>query len=505
MTAWIRLMDRELGIFSWIFLILSILGPRSIMVSSSSETMPCKSTKLVVYKVSFSTFWDRQKFPKQYPEFRPPAQWSKLIGFSHQPEYHLFRLGEESSLAVKEFAETASTDILDKQKAQLAADSHLEHAKIDDFVVLDVFSSPPIESGVGTSKGTLFVDGNHTRVSMMAKLIPSPDWFVGLDSLNLCENGHFVDTVTIEADPMDAGTDNGFTFTSPNWPTSPQGSIFRITNVYPDHPAGSFNYPEKPSLPTIAKFTFIKEKEFELSEVFDVSVKSENKAKEDHLSQVNKYAYQVDDHEDPEDTVVTFVPTSGPPSKKKKKIHHTKKDHDDIDEKTNEIPMDNNDLLSAVKLSSSTSKKRARSGYHSSTGPGDFMKKTYTSNLLSKATDVLYKESKDELYRKLLETYEEKKRTGLSTDLLDKLKRRRRLRRMRHQRRSSKRHRGPVNCKVGHWSDWSPCSKTCGIGESKRTRKIVRKAKRGGNECPPLVSKRWCGSARNCHGKYFDW
>lgn len=87
-------------------------------------------------------------------------------GFSHQPEYHLFRLGEESSLAVKEFAETASTDILDKQKAQLAADSHLEHAKIDDFVVLDVFSSPPIESGVGTSKGTLFVDGNHTRVSL---------------------------------------------------------------------------------------------------------------------------------------------------------------------------------------------------------------------------------------------------------------------------------------------------------------------------------------------------
>ena len=58
-----------------------------------------------------------------------------------------------------------------------------------------------------------------------------------------------------------------------------------------------------------------------------------------------------------------------------------------------------------------------------------------------KATDVLYKESKDELYRKLLETYEEKKRTGLSTDLLDKLKRRRRLRRMRHHRRSSKRHR----------------------------------------------------------------
>ena len=32
----------------------------------------------------------------------------------------------------------------------------------------------------------------------MSKIVPSPDWFVGLDSLNLCENGHFVDSVTVE-------------------------------------------------------------------------------------------------------------------------------------------------------------------------------------------------------------------------------------------------------------------------------------------------------------------
>ena len=128
----------------------------------------------------------------------------------------------------------------------------------------------------------------------MTKMVPSPDWFIGLDSLNLCQGGHFVDSLTMEvgvdviailviissssssvtsslsqkkmitctfaktnaqlqplgrlrhhyscehheqlstlivlitmitnnsnpqADPLDAGTDNGFTFTSPNWPT----------------------------------------------------------------------------------------------------------------------------------------------------------------------------------------------------------------------------------------------------------------------------------------------
>ena len=57
---------------------------------------------------------------------------------------------------------------------------------------------------------------------------------------------------------MDAGSDNGFTYTSPNWPTTPPGVIFRITNNYPAHPAGSFYYPELNSLPTIATFTFIK-------------------------------------------------------------------------------------------------------------------------------------------------------------------------------------------------------------------------------------------------------
>ena len=61
-----------------------------------------------------------------------------------------------------------------------------------------------------------------------------------------------------KADPIDAGTDNGFTFTSPNWPTVPKAAIFRITNVYPSHPAGSFWYPEKDMLPSIATFTFLK-------------------------------------------------------------------------------------------------------------------------------------------------------------------------------------------------------------------------------------------------------
>ena len=32
----------------------------------------------------------------------------------------------------------------------------------------------------------------------MTKIVPSPDWFIGLESVELCDEGAFVDTLIIE-------------------------------------------------------------------------------------------------------------------------------------------------------------------------------------------------------------------------------------------------------------------------------------------------------------------
>ena len=40
----------------------------------------CGSDKLIVYRVTLNTFWSSETFPKHYPKWRPPAQWSKVIG-----------------------------------------------------------------------------------------------------------------------------------------------------------------------------------------------------------------------------------------------------------------------------------------------------------------------------------------------------------------------------------------------------------------------------------------
>lgn len=69
----------------------------------------------------------------------------------------------------------------------------------------------------------------HPQLSLMGKIIPSPDWFVGVDSLDLCDGGQWVQEVSLDLYPYDAGTDSGFTFSSPNYLTVPQENITQVT------------------------------------------------------------------------------------------------------------------------------------------------------------------------------------------------------------------------------------------------------------------------------------
>lgn len=205
----------------------------------------CPATSLVHYNVTFVPIWSSKRFPKMYPTYRPNAQWSKTIGRTHDHTYNMWQLDTFASPAVKSFAEEGFA-------ADFDTESQGENG------IYDVFTLPAIYKGVGDSRGGIFLDGMHPLVSLMVKIIPSPDWFVGISGLNLCSKGKWRRKAVFKLFPVDAGTDKGMTFTSPNWPSYPPEKIYRITSSHPSHDANSFYYPKLKKLPRIGYVIFHK-------------------------------------------------------------------------------------------------------------------------------------------------------------------------------------------------------------------------------------------------------
>ncbi|XP_048883652.1 spondin-2a [Brienomyrus brachyistius] len=202
----------------------------------------CTARAPASYILVFTGHWSPETFPKQYPLFRPPAQWSKLIAVTHNAQFQLWQEGAPASPGVRSFAEDGVTVELVKE----AREARKRRA------VGSMYRTAGILMGVGHSSTELLLQPKTSQLSLMAKVIPSPDWFVGVDSLDLCELGEWRKEVTFELRPFDAGTDSGFTFSSPNFPTNPPENITQITSQNPNHPANSFFYPRLSELPPLA-------------------------------------------------------------------------------------------------------------------------------------------------------------------------------------------------------------------------------------------------------------
>ena len=97
------------------------------------------------------------------------------------------------------------------------------------------------------------VTANFSKVSIITMLAPSPDWFIGINSVDLCDNGTWRESLNVTMlPPYDAGTEEGTTFSSDNNATDPHVDIFRITN----NTEGAFNAPNP--IASLGEFKFVK-------------------------------------------------------------------------------------------------------------------------------------------------------------------------------------------------------------------------------------------------------
>jgi len=211
-----------------IFLALLLVGTISLT--------GCIEKDAVKYRVTFDATWSEETHPDDFP---PNPHFSGLIGASHNENVVFWGEGELASSGIKNMAETGSKSPLNTEILKA----------IMSRTAFKLISG----GGIGTSPGSVStefkVSENFPLVTLVTMIAPSPDWFVGVDSFNLYENGSFVDEKVVTLYAFDAGTDSGTNYTSPDDPTNPPAPIFKIEG-YP------FFYEEE--LVPLGTFTFTK-------------------------------------------------------------------------------------------------------------------------------------------------------------------------------------------------------------------------------------------------------
>ncbi|CAH1390074.1 unnamed protein product [Nezara viridula] len=97
------------------------------------------------------------------------------------------------------------------------------------------------------------------------KMVPSPDWIVGVSGLELClSNCTWVETYVRNLYPWDAGTDSGVTYLSPDNKTEPKDRIRRITAAFPSDPNSPF-YSSSGELKPLARLYLTRQRLYEKS------------------------------------------------------------------------------------------------------------------------------------------------------------------------------------------------------------------------------------------------
>jgi hypothetical protein len=177
------------------------------------------------YEVVFSSRWTEKDHPLDYPGPKyaglSVAHFSPIIGASHAPGYALFAEGAMPSPGLEALSEMGKHQPLDTEiKAAMAAGS-----------VLALFENDaPLKDHTQSLTAEVGVDGAHPRVSLVAMLAPSPDWFAGVKDVDLVQDGQWVAEKTVDLLPYDAGGDDGDTFraddrdSNPKKPTSLQSA-----------------------------------------------------------------------------------------------------------------------------------------------------------------------------------------------------------------------------------------------------------------------------------------
>ena len=223
---------------------LMVLG----LVGCSKDEMPAADTMTAMpvgpaeYTIVVKSTWTKANHPFEYPSANPISgpHFSGVIGAAHNASYAIFAEGTSPTPGLERLSEQGKHDPLD---AEINAATATGTAG-------PLFSTGPLREFTDSLVGTVQVDSAHPMVSLVMMIAPSPDWFTGVSSVNLMENGAWVTSRTLDLLAFDSGGDDGATYKAgdkdndPKNPTSQASTPHFVVNVVAV-PVGSVTFIKK--------------------------------------------------------------------------------------------------------------------------------------------------------------------------------------------------------------------------------------------------------------------
>ena len=201
------------------------------MSLSPQANDPSAASASATYEVTFTTTWTSAATPGGVPD---GAHFSPLIGGVHNAAVAFLEAGGEATPGVESMAERGRTATLTKE---------IEAARPNALSVLRKESGPGATDTDTFESVTLTAD--HPRITLLSMIAPSPDWFVGVSGFSLLDGeGGWIESLTVDLFPWDAGTEEGDDFSFDNAATTPPGTItsLRGTGKFSDAPMARLTF-----------------------------------------------------------------------------------------------------------------------------------------------------------------------------------------------------------------------------------------------------------------------
>lgn len=208
-----------------------------IFVLAVSNVSTIYAQSVASYTITFTSVWDTESNDpingNSTMSLPGNAHWSDLVGATHNSDVVLLEMGSLASLGVKNVAEFGSNTALMNE-----VQGYINDGDADQFLQAGFQDFAPRTSAVLMN---IEVSADYPMLSLLSMIAPSPDWIIAVNSINLRENGSWVNEIVLDLFPYDAGTDSGTNYTSGNQVTNPAQPITSLVNVSPfnDKPMGT--------------------------------------------------------------------------------------------------------------------------------------------------------------------------------------------------------------------------------------------------------------------------